>query len=85
MSLQMSENEVLEPSTLVSTVDKQRIQVLTRSTPTPNLQGRHQVTRYLVFLQFALFSLNNYYIISVVSRMELLRLWYETETNFHTG
>lgn len=41
-SFQMSENEVLEPSTLVSFVDKQRIQVLTRSTPTPNLQGEER-------------------------------------------
>lgn len=37
--MQIEENEVLEPSSLISTVDKQRIQVLTRSTPTPNLQG----------------------------------------------
>lgn len=31
---QMSENEVIEPSALVSTVNNQRLQVLTRSTPT---------------------------------------------------
>ncbi len=35
----MSENEVLEPSALVAMVDKQRVQVLTRSTPTPGLEG----------------------------------------------
>lgn len=32
--LQMSENEVLEPNMSVTLVDNQRIQVLTRSTPT---------------------------------------------------
>lgn len=36
----MSENQVLEPDMAVRTVDNQRLQVLTRSTPIPNTSGK---------------------------------------------
>ncbi|KAL1130053.1 hypothetical protein AAG570_012996, partial [Ranatra chinensis] len=52
----MSENEVVEPSTPVTNVDNQRIQVLTRSTPTESLTHLSGWLFIIVKLSFSLFK-----------------------------